>query len=168
MPRLGGNDVRSSSPRRNFARSYSRILPKYNLRNVLVFLVAFFFVRNILKSDYRKKQMDYLKESGMTDEEIEQIIPKTLEERKKYAADKANDINRMKKDIAYLLQEVSNLKSLVKNSGGKGGRDAGLLEMDHLHKEKRKRREEQLLKDHPDFKASPRIDRDNQGDTTTV
>jgi hypothetical protein len=62
-------------------------------------------------------------------------------------------MENMKKDIAFLLQEVDDLKGHLKGSGGIP-RDSGLKEMDHVHAEKRKKHEEQLLKEHPDFKPS--------------
>ena len=127
-----------------------------------MFLVAIFILRNVMRSDYRSEEMSYLKGSGMTDEEIERYIPKTSEERKQYAADRANDLDRMKRDIAYLLNEVSELRGLVKDPGVKGQRDAGLREMDHIHEIKRKAKEEKLLKEHPNFKPSPRLSQEER------
>jgi hypothetical protein len=163
MPRLGGDDARSSSPRRGPARAFApRVLPKPTIKNVLLLLAGLFIARNILRNDYRHEEMKYLKGSGMEQAEIDQYLPKTAEERRQYVADKANDMDRMKKDIAYLLQEVSDIRDLVKDSGGKGQRDTGLLEMDHVHEEKRKLHEEQLLREHPDFKTSPRIRKEDR------
>ena len=105
--------------------------------------------------------MQYLKGSGMNDSEIEKFIPKTLEERRRYVLDKANDLDNMKKDIAYLLSEVSQIREVVSDSM-KGVRDTALFEMDHVHKEKRKHKEEELLKENPDFKASSRIPPENR------
>jgi hypothetical protein len=159
MVRLGGDEGRSASPRRGPARAFSpRVLPKLTIRNVLLFLAGLFIARNILRNDYRHEEMKHLKESGMEQNEIEKYIPKTAEERRQYVADKGNDMIRMKKDVAYLLQEVSEIRALVKDP--KGQRDTTLLEMDHIHEEKRKLHEEQLLKNHPDFKPSLRISKD--------
>jgi hypothetical protein len=157
MVRLGGDDARSAS---RPARAFSpRVLPKLTIRNVLLFLAGLFIARNILRNDYRHEEMNHLKESGMEQNEIEKYIPKTAEERRQYVADKGNDMDRMKKDVAYLLQEVSELRGLVK-PGVKGQRDTSLLEMDHVHEEKRKLHEEQLLKKNPDFKPSLRVSKD--------
>jgi hypothetical protein len=157
MPRLGQGDEPAMSPRRRgpslaFART-----PKVNIRNVALALIGIFILRNILRNDYRSEQIKYLKDSGTTQDEIARFIPKTPEERQQYVNDKSNDTERMKKDIAYLLQEVNDLKAHLRPKGSQGGRDSGLLEMDHLHQEKRKLHEEQLLKEHPDFKASDRL-----------
>jgi hypothetical protein len=133
-------------------------MPRLNLRNLLLFLAAFFVARNFLRNDYRKQEMQYLRDSGFTEELIERHIPKTPEERKKYVEDKANDVEKMKKDIAYLLNEVAELKAggLTKEHNPDGRKET-LKVMDHLHAEKRKQKEDRLLKEHPDFKPSKRL-----------
>jgi hypothetical protein len=115
----------------------------------------------------------------MTEEQIERFIPKTAAERKQYAESKNNDFEKMKNDIAYLLSEVAELKAAASTHGGtpsrihqekdadagsstnksRGDRDAPLSVMDAIHAEKRRQREEQLLKEHPNFKPSKRIKR---------
>jgi hypothetical protein len=102
----------------------------------------------------------------MSEEQIERYIPKTPAERKKYVEDKASDVDKMKKDIAYLLNEVAELKAgglSNHNSDEKqqqhppDGRKETLKSMDLLHQKKRREQEEQLLKEHPDFKPSKRL-----------
>ena len=97
----------------------------------------------------------------MTEEQIERYIPKTAAERKKYVEAKANDLEQMKKDIAYLLNEVSEMKAgrgmTTDHEKHGGGRDETLSVMDNVHAEKRRQKEEQLLKDHPNFKPSKRL-----------
>jgi hypothetical protein len=92
----------------------------------------------------------------MTEEEIERRIPKTAAERKKYVESKAKDLEQMKKDISYLLNEVSELKTTNHRNHG-DGRDETLKTMDQLHSEKRRQKEEQLLQDHPNFKPGKRL-----------
>jgi len=94
----------------------------------------------------------------MSEEQIERYIPKTAEERKKYVQDKANDVEKMKKDIAYLLNEVAELKAGgVTNEHDSDERKEVLKSMDMVHERKRHDREEQLLKEHPDFKPGKRL-----------
>lgn len=133
---------------------------RFNLRNALLLLVAFFVVRNFLKNDYRREEMQFLRDSGMTEEQIERHIPKTAAERKKYVEEKSNDLEQMKKDIAYLLKEVEELKKgqgSSKEEKPDAGRGETLKSMDTRHEEKRRKKEEQLLKDHPNFKPSKRL-----------
>ena len=104
--------------------------------------------------------MQYLRDSGMTEEQIERHIPKTAAERKKYVEEKSNDLERMKEDIAYLLKEVEDLKKergSSKEERPDDGRGETLKSMDLRHEEKRRKKEEQLLKDHPNFKPSKRL-----------
>ena len=88
----------------------------------------------------------------MEEEEIENYIPKTAVERKKYAEEQMNDVVRMKQDIIYLLKEVEDLKA-----GRDSERENTLKSMDKLHEEKRRNNEKQLLKDYPNFKPSKRL-----------
>jgi hypothetical protein len=193
MPRLGGGPGHSSPPRgtinsNNGNTAVSGILnmlltrffspSSRNIRNILFGLILFFLLRNILRNDYRAEEKAYLRESGMTEEQIERYIPKTAAERKKYVENKKNDFDTMKNDIAYLLSEVAELKASAANVGSGGskgsvedggggdkshiGRGAPLKAMDSLHEQKRKKHEEQLLKEHPNFKPSKRL-RDSVG-----
>jgi hypothetical protein len=102
----------------------------------------------------------------MSEEQIERYIPKTPAERKKHVEDKASDVDKMKKDIAYLLNEVAELKAGGLSSHNNDekqqqhppdGRKETLKSMDLLHQKKRREQEEQLLKEHPDFKPSKRL-----------
>lgn len=68
--------------------------------------VGLLVLRNIFNHDYRKEQMQYLRNSGMSEEQIDRYVPKTAAEREEYSA----GIERMRKDIAYLLKEVEELK----------------------------------------------------------
>jgi exopolyphosphatase/pppGpp-phosphohydrolase len=93
----------------------------------------------------------------MTEEQIQQYIhiPQTVVEQ-----EKNDELEKIKKDIAYLLKEVEELKvgrrssEVNKPDTGRGG---SLTSMDRMHEEKRRMREEQLLKDHPNFKQSKRL-----------
>jgi ribosomal protein S15P/S13E len=153
MSRLGAVDESTSIRRRDRNPAFGRI-PKVNIRNVALLFIGIFILRNLLRNDYRSEEMKYLKDSGMSPEEIEKYVPKTAEERRQYVASKQNDMTNMKKDIAFLLQEVNDLKGHLKGTAGGNARDIGLKEMDHVHEVKRKAHEEQLLKDHPDFKPT--------------
>lgn len=111
----------------------------------------------------------------MTEGQIERYIPKTASERKQYVEDRKNDFETMKRDIAYLLSEVSELRATAAkgsaveghsggghagNGGGGGGSGGGgslLARMDGVHAEKRRQHEEELLKSHPDFKPGKRL-----------
>ena len=191
MPRLGGGNGHSSPSRgaSSAAASLSRFFSPSNPngRKFILGLVVFFLLRNILRNDYRAEEKAYLRQSGMTDEQIDRYIPKTAAERKKYVEDKKNDFDQMKKDIAFLLSEVSELKATSTSSHSSGvdssrdnndNRDGGIVDkshagrgdalsaMDSFHEEKRRQHEEQLLKEHPNFKPSKRIKRDH-GDTAT-
>jgi len=91
------------------------------------------------------EQISELKASGMTEEEIERYVPTSAGERRKYVNDKRNDFDHMKKDIAFLLQEVHELRGLIKDGkAGGGGVDEVLTEMDKVHEEKRRKREQTL------------------------
>lgn len=77
-----------------------------------------------------------------------------------YVRERGDDVERMKRDIVYLLNEVHTLRANArepKAHNSLGGRESLLKEMDQIHLEKRKNREAQLLKDHPDFVPSRRV-----------
>ena len=154
VPPPGGNGRFNNQFSRNILRS-----PKFNLRNALLLLAGFFVIRNFLKNDYRRDEIKYLRDSGMNEEQIERYIPKTAAERKAYVEERANDLERMKKDIAYLLKEVEELKRGPRQGSSKddNGRGDTLKSMDSIHEEKRRIKEEQLLVDHPNFKPSKRL-----------
>ena len=142
MPRLGVDQAPPPVGGRG-ASAYRR--PRFNTRNVLILLVITFVLRNIFFRDYRMEQISELKASGMTEEEIERYVPTSAGERRKYVNDKRNDFDHMKKDIAFLLQEVHELRGLIKDGkAGGGGVDEVLTEMDKVHEEKRRKREQTL------------------------
>lgn len=169
MPRLGGNfPLRSSSPGGaggtgtiQFSAMVQNTFMRFNIRNVVLGLAVFFILRNFMQNDYRKEEIQYLRDSGMTEEQIERYIPKTADERKKFVEGKANDLEQMKKDITFLLNEVSELKlskgttATHQNLGD--GRDETFKDMNRVHAEKRREKEEQLLKENPNFKPSKRL-----------
>jgi hypothetical protein len=153
VPTPGGNGRFNNHFSRTILRS-----PKFNLRNALILLTSVFVIRNFLKNDYRRDEIKYLRDSGMNEEQIERYIPKTAVERKAYVEERANDLERMKKDIAYLLKEVEELKCGQRHgSSNDNGRGDTLKSMDSIHEEKRRIKEEQLLIDHPNFKPSKRL-----------
>lgn len=77
-----------------------------SFRKGLLLLLAFFVLKNILKNDYRKEEIQYLRDSGLSEEQIERYVPKTAAEREEYSV----GLEQMKKDILYLLKEVEMLK----------------------------------------------------------
>jgi hypothetical protein len=118
MPRLGS--AGAPSPPRRLRNQQSPFLERIfgnhnsrpiNLRNVLLFLVAFFAMRNLMRRDYRREEIQYLRNSGMSDEQVHRFVPRTAEEQRKYVQDKKTDVEKMKKDIAYLLNEVAELNA---------------------------------------------------------
>lgn len=94
----------------------------------------------------------------MTEEEIERYIPKTAVDQ-----GKNDDLKKMKDDIAYLLKEVEELKAgqrSPEHHNRDSGRGESLITMNSMHEEKRRMKEEQLLKEHPNFKPSKRLKAD--------
>jgi hypothetical protein len=83
MSRLGAVDESTSIRRRDRNPAFARV-PKVNIRNVALLLITIFILRNFLRNDYRSEEMQYLKDSGMSQEEIEKYVPKTVEERKRH------------------------------------------------------------------------------------
>lgn len=64
--------------------------------------------------------ISHLKASGKSDEEIERYVPKTAEEQRQYALDRSNDMTRMKKDIAFLFNQVNDLREKIGNASTSG------------------------------------------------
>ncbi len=98
----------------------------------------------------------------MPEEQIKRYVPKTTAEQ-----GKNDELQKMKEDIAFLLKEVEELKAGQVSSNHKvsdSGRGESLLSVDSMHEAKRRKKEEQLLKEHPDFKPSKRL-RDSLTDT---
>jgi len=169
MPRLGGENF--ILRRRPQLAAYTSKLPKANLRNILLALVAIFILRNLFKHDYRREEMKYIRGNENLSREIEKAIPMTEEERFQFINSRAKDVDKLKHDIMYLLNEVHSLRQNARDQKDPGGRrDSDLKAMDHLHLEKRKAHEEQLLKEHPDFVPSKRLnkwDKNNAGEAAT-
>jgi DNA-binding transcriptional MerR regulator len=144
----------SMSGGRNQAFRFMR-LSRFNMRNVFLLLLTFLVLRNLLQNDYQKEEIKYLRNSGMSEEQIQRYIPKTAVEH-----EQDDELENMKRDIAYLLKEVENLKARLRSSEEKAHeieRNESLRTIDGMHEEKRRKKEEQLLKDHPNFKPSKRL-----------
>lgn len=143
----------SSGGRNNPFRNFRS--PRLNLRNVLLLLIVVFVMRNLLRNDYREEEIKHLRNSGMTDEQIKRYVPETA------VGQTGNDeLKKMKEEIAYLKKEIEELKAsriYSEKQNHDSGRGEPLISVDRMHEEKRKRREEQLLRDHPDFKPSKRL-----------
>lgn len=150
MVQYGGGlpSVRSGG-RNQLFRTVS--LPRLNLRNVLLLLAGLCVLRNLLKNDYRSQEIQYLRESGFSEEQIEKHIPGISGNEKK------DELQNMKNDIAYLMKEVEELKTGRKENSSERSRGESLRSMDSIHEKKRRMKEEQLLRDHPDFKPSKRL-----------
>lgn len=132
--------------------------PRLNLRNALLLLVALFVLRNLLLNDYREEEIQHLRNSGMTEEQIKRYVPsKAMEQGRN------DDLKRMKEDIAYLLKEVEVLKAGQRSPekrtqhNNDSGRGEPSISVDRIHEEKRRIKEEMLVKEHPDFKPSKRL-----------
>ena len=91
----------------------------------------------------------------MSEEQIEQLIPGIA-----VGHEESDELQNIKKDIAYLMKEIEELKAgrePSKENSSDHGLGESLRSMDGIHEKKRKMKEEQLLKDHPDFKPSKRL-----------
>ena len=175
MPRLGGGTTGGNTGENKIhtrrlplqISAYTKKLPKPNLRNILIALIGFFMLRNLLKNDYRREEMKYLREPSLSStRDLEKALRMSEAERIKFVNARANDIETLKQDIHYLFKEVAMLRSKTTAKDTKKAlneREEGLKEMDRLHLQKRQEREEQLMKDHPDFVPSKRVQRDENG-----
>jgi hypothetical protein len=63
--------------------------------------------------DYRSQQIGTLRASGKTQEEIDAIVPKTSAELRQEYQNKKMSVTDMQSDIAFLLQEVKELRQNV-------------------------------------------------------
>lgn len=79
---------------------------------------SFLFTHHIAQ-DYRKDAQFELLSSGLSKDEVERYIPPTAEERRNYANDQKNDLKKMKQDIAYLLDQVDELKQILNETKSK-------------------------------------------------
>ena len=71
-----------------------------------------------LKQDYRSEEVDLLKASGQTDDQIDAwFVPRTASERRKKqigaAKERADEWSQMKKDLDFLKGEVKLLRGAV-------------------------------------------------------
>lgn len=159
--KMAAIDRGSSLRNRRRYKLPTKFLPKANLRNLLLGLIVFFLLRAFFFTGYRKDVMENLSAQGPEGGELEHVIAKSSEERKEYVNGHGpKDVDKMKHDITYLLNEVHNLRAKAQQNptgGDKPGsadRQMGLKEMDHRHMQRRKQNEEKLLKEHPDFVPS--------------
>lgn len=61
--------------------------------------------------DYRGEEIGVLLASGQTEEQIDKyFVPKSVSERKKKALSQAQEFEKMKKEIAFLMDEVKHLR----------------------------------------------------------
>ena len=82
-------------------------------RQILICTFSSHLYLTMIIQDYRKDAQTELLTSGLSKDEVERYIPPTAEERRNYAKDQKNDLEKMKQDIAYLLEQVHELKKLV-------------------------------------------------------
>jgi len=130
-------------------------LSGFKLRNIFLSLAAFFVVRNLIKFVRVHEQSQYLRDSGVPKEDMKQYVATTALER-----EKDKELEKLKKDVAYLMKEVEELKlgrSPSRDNPPDDGRAESFRDIDRVHEQKRKMHEEQLLKDHPNFKPSKRL-----------
>jgi hypothetical protein len=110
-------------------------------------ILVLFVLKNIFFRDYRIEEIAELKAHGMSQEDIEAVVPRTAKERRQYVTDTKNDFEKLKRDVAYLMQEVHELRSNVRTTAAHGrfggGEDELFMDIDRIHEEKRRRKEEQ-------------------------
>ena len=155
LPRSGAKDDKPSpsSPLSQWNQLKRRIpgapfaKNKINLRNVGIVVVLLFIIRNFFRNDYRSQELNYIKDL----DSVHRYVPKTAEEQQAYVNDRSNNVDRMKRDIAYLLQQVHELRTEVRG-GRMMDREADLKRMDHIHMERRKEAEDKYLAEHPGAK----------------
>lgn len=72
------------------------------------------------QQDYRGQQIETLRANGKTQEEIDAIVPKTISEVRQKEVERKKSAVDMQTDIAFLLQEVQDLRKMIvaKDSGG--------------------------------------------------
>mmetsp|Transcript_3822 Transcript_3822/g.5517 ORF Transcript_3822/g.5517 Transcript_3822/m.5517 type:complete len:162 (-) Transcript_3822:419-904(-) len=108
MPRLGESTV-DAYPERNYKNALW-------LRTALAFF-SLVLLHNIFTKDYRNEGIDVLRNSGLSQEEINAIIPQTLSERITEREEKKDEFEQMKDDIKVLQEEMSALKVSLGISG---------------------------------------------------
>jgi len=65
-----------------------------------------------------------LKDLGQTDDQIQQLIPKTASERRRKAEDTIDEFEQMKTDISLLKKEVKSLRAALENNDQKSAKKA--------------------------------------------
>ena len=68
------------------------------------------------QQDYREEEIGYLRSSGKTDEEIYQIVPKTLDEQRQEKKKKLSEYDQLKEDVEMLKKELALLKASAEDS----------------------------------------------------
>lgn len=63
-----------------------------------------------IKKDYRGEEIDLLRKSGLSQEEIEDYVPLTTSERISKSKQKLNEYEQLKKDMAILKEEMKMVK----------------------------------------------------------
>jgi uncharacterized protein YoaH (UPF0181 family) len=75
------------------------------------------------QQDYRVQEIETLRASGKTQEEIDAIVPKTITEIRQKEVAQKKSVVEMQKDITFLLQEVQELRKMFGTKEGGGDRN---------------------------------------------
>ena len=171
---MGGSSFYRHQIRNRFSR-----FKRWNWTTLSLVLVIAFVARNLLFRDYKSEQIAELQAAGLSQEEIERILPTDRDGnnlRGATATRTAAEIEHMKKDISMLFTEVKELRSIINGGsprdGGAGSFHAGsssgvrrrpgpsegmneaFRDMDRIHQEKRRIKEEAYLAAHPEKASS--------------
>mmetsp|Transcript_4567 Transcript_4567/g.5946 ORF Transcript_4567/g.5946 Transcript_4567/m.5946 type:complete len:133 (+) Transcript_4567:134-532(+) len=79
------------------------------IRMVVVFFMIF-IIRNMFLKDYRSEEINVLRKSGMTQDQIYQYVPPTTDERVVESRKKLSEYEQLKMDVKILKDEVKMLK----------------------------------------------------------
>lgn len=110
MPRLGGD----ASTNRRLVDAYANARRgPWSLVSLTVVSLLLFIVRNVLVHDYRHELRETLLERGHAEPEIEQWVPKTMEERRVHLQQEKNDLVQLQSDVVILKQQVHELQVAV-------------------------------------------------------
>jgi hypothetical protein len=129
MPRLGTplhyfNSQNSNHPQAARRRRYEKVAFV-----ALLLVSSFFLLRNWILHDYRAVARHELQ--GLSMAEMERYVPMTASERREYSAAKTKtDSEQMKRDIAYLMRAVEELKTTRNGTGavvGNGPTQSGTV-----------------------------------------
>jgi hypothetical protein len=77
------------------------------------------------QQDYRGQQIETLRASGKSQEQIDAIVPKTISEVRQKEVERKKSVVDMQTDIDFLLQEVKELRKLIVTKEGGGGDGKG-------------------------------------------